>query len=309
LGVIPTSAIAGAGSVQVTVSNPSPGGGSSNSLPFTITAPNSVPTISSLSPSSGPNSATSFVLTVNGTNFQQGATVVWNLINFLPTTFVSATQLTANVPGYLVTAAGSFPVNVVDPFPAGTSSAASFTVTGPPPDFTLNYSGSNSETVTAGQTGIFLNAVYVFALYGFTGTVNLSCSLPAPGTQCSVRPSSVPPQLAATITVTTMARGLAPPSSPIVRFYRWQQFVPLLLLSILLLVLVLRFVRTRRHRLAVALPLAVFVAFLVLQAMGCGGGGSGPSAATGTPAGTYTVAVTGTSGSITHTTALTLIVN
>ena len=309
-GVVPTSSIASAGTFQVTVSNPSPGGGPSNSLPFTITAPSSVPTISSLSPGSGPNDPTSFVLTVNGTNFQQGATVVWNLTNFLSTNFVSATQLTANVPGYLVAAAGSFPVNVVDPAPAGTSSAVNFTVTGPPPDFTLNYAGSNSETVTAGQTATFLNAVYVFALYGFTGTVNLSCSLSAPGTQCSVSPLSVPPQQAATITVTTMARGLAPPSLPVVRFYRWPQFVPPLLLTMLLVISISRFARTRRHRLAGALTLAALVLFLGLQAMGCGGGGggSGPPS-TGTPAGPYTVTVTGTSGSTAHTTTLTLTVN
>src|SRR5260370_22896597 len=52
--IIPASQItvANVGTVQVTVSNPTPGGGPSASLPFTITMPNPIPTISSVTPSS-----------------------------------------------------------------------------------------------------------------------------------------------------------------------------------------------------------------------------------------------------------------
>jgi len=306
---IPVSALTTPGTVQVTISNPSPGGGPSNSLSFTITAPNPVPTITSLSPNTSPNNGSNFVLTVNGTNFLQGATLVWNLGNLLSTTFVSATQLTANVPGYLVTAAGSFPVNIVDPAPGGASNAVNFTVTGPPPDFSLNYAGPSSLTVTAGQTATFSGAVYVFALNGFTGNVNLSCSSPAAATNCSASPSSVPPQQAATFTVTTMARGIAPPSLPTGRLHPSPQWVRVLLLTLLLALVFFRYTQTRRQRLVGALPLAALAVFVLLQAIGCGGGSSGPPPPTGTPAGTYTITVTGTSGNLTHTTTLTLTVN
>jgi photosystem II stability/assembly factor-like uncharacterized protein len=310
-GTVPPSALTTPGTVQVTVSNPSPGGGPSNLLPFIIAVPNPLPTITSISPSSATAGALPN-LTVNGTGFLLGASVYING-QYYPANFLSSTQLTVPLSNFNNIPPGTYPVYVVDPAPGGTSNAVNFTVTGPPPDFTLNYAGATSATVTAGQTATFSNAVYVFALNGFTGTVNLSCSLTAAATRCSVSPSSVPPQQAATVTVTTTAHGIVPPSLPIDRFYLRPELVPLLLVAMLLAVLILRFARTRRQRLAGALPFAVLVLFLVMQAIGCGGGGGGynppPPPPTGTPAGTYTVTVTGTSGTTTHTTTLTLTVN
>jgi hypothetical protein len=115
----------------------------------------------------------------------------------------------------------------------------------------------------------------------------------------------------ATVKVTTMVRGLAPPLWPRVRFIFRPQFLPVVLLTVLLSALLLRFSRTRRQRFAGALPLAGLLLFLMLQAIGCGGGNSTPPPPpppTGTPAGTYTVTVTATSGTLTHTTMLTLVV-
>ncbi len=293
------------GTYSIFVVDPAPAG-TSTAFMFTVTQP-PAPTVTSISPTTAPNSS-SATLTITGTGFEPGASVLFNGSNY-SATVSSSTQLSVVIPLTGV-AAGTYPISVVDPAPAGTSNSVNFTVTGPPPDFSLNYAGATSATVTAGQTATFINAVYVFALNGFTGTVKLSCSLPATATQCSVSPSSVPPQQAATVTVTTMARGVMPPALPIGRFHLQPQHIPLFLLTLLLAILILRFARTRRQRLAGALPFAVLVVFLMLQAIGCGGGGSsGPPPPTGTPAGTYTVTVTGTSGSTTHTTTLTLTVN
>src|SRR5262249_46307888 len=65
---IPASALTTPGTVQVTVSNPTPGGGPSNSVTFTIDAPNPLPTITSISPSSAP-AGTNPAVTITGTGF------------------------------------------------------------------------------------------------------------------------------------------------------------------------------------------------------------------------------------------------
>jgi hypothetical protein len=94
------------------------------------------------------------------------------------------------------------------------------------------------------------------------------------------------------------------------RFIFPPQYLPVVLLTLLLSALLLRFARTRRQRFAGALPLAGLVLFLLMQTIGCGGGSSytPPPPPTGTPAGTYTVTVTATSGTLTHATTLTVVV-
>lgn len=111
------------------------------------------------------------------------------------------------------------------------------------------------------------------------------------------------------VSVTTMARGIASPVEPIGPRYLQPKRVPLLLITLLPAIVVLRFARARRQRLAGAVPLGGLMFFVLLQAIGCGGGGSTPPPPQGTLAGTYTVTVTGTSGSITHSTTLTPTVN
>ena len=228
-----------------------------------------------------------------------------------PANFTSSTQLTATISLGGV-AAGTYPLSVVNPVPSATTSAPfNFIVTGPP-DFSITSSGSTSQTVTAGQTATFTNAISVTAQSGFSAQLNLSCSLPiaATATTCSVNPASIPSGSAtATVIVTTMVRGLVPPLWPRVRFIFWPQFLPLFLLTVLLSALLLRLARTRRQRFAGALPLAILVLLLTMGAIGCGSGGyTPPPPPTGTPAGTYTVTVTATSGTLTHTTTLTVVV-
>src|SRR5262249_28666005 len=90
--------VATAGSASVTVVNPAPGGGTSNTLSFTISSqPNPVPTLTSLSPNSIPAGSAAFILTVNGTDFAPGAVVNWNGSPRV-TTFVSGTEGHAQVP-------------------------------------------------------------------------------------------------------------------------------------------------------------------------------------------------------------------
>jgi hypothetical protein len=296
------------GTIPLYVIDPPPAG-TSAAFNLTVTSP-PAPTITSISPTTGANNGGPITLTVNGTNFLAGALVQFNGVA-QGTSFISSTQLSILI-DLNPFPAGDYPVVVVNPFAAGTSNTVNFTVTGTT-DFSISTPGPVTATINAGQTATFTNVIIVSGTGGFSSPVNLSCSLPATATHCSANPIAISPGQYATVTVTTTARGLAPPSSPVGRFYLRPQWVLVLALTVLLAALFLRFGRTRRPRLVGALPFAALALFLALQAMGCGGGGSSPPPPppppTGTSAGSYTITVTATSGSITHTTTLTLIVN
>ena len=104
---VPAGLLTTAASHQISVLTPD--GVVSNAVAFQVTA---VPTIGSLNPQSITATAPGFTLTVNGSNFLNNMTVVWNGQN-LATTFVSANKLTAPVSAALVTSSGFINVTVV----------------------------------------------------------------------------------------------------------------------------------------------------------------------------------------------------
>ena len=133
--LIPASALTSAGTANVTVQNPTPGGGTSGTLKFTIsTPPNPVPTVTLLSPSSAQAGGPAFTLTVTGTQFISTSQVLWNS-GPVTTTYVSSTSLTAQIPAQdlAMGSAGMANVTVQNPTPGGgTSSAITFTINAPP---------------------------------------------------------------------------------------------------------------------------------------------------------------------------------
>jgi uncharacterized protein (TIGR03437 family) len=113
---VSASLIAIAGTVTVRLAG---AGTLSNPAQFTILpAP---PAIFSLSPNPAPATASALTLTVSGSNFAAGATVLWNG-GALPTSVVSASQLTATVPPSLLSAGPSASIVVANP--GGLASAA-----------------------------------------------------------------------------------------------------------------------------------------------------------------------------------------
>jgi hypothetical protein len=110
--------IAAVAVAQVAVFTPAPGGGTSAQLPFTIVAPNPVPTATTLVPNTAVEGSAAFTLTVNGTGFVAGAEVRWNGAA-RATTFVSATQVTAAIPASDVAAIAVAQVTVFNPAPGG----------------------------------------------------------------------------------------------------------------------------------------------------------------------------------------------
>src|SRR3982751_1304501 len=94
------------------------------------------PTISSISPSSCLAGSPQFILTVNGTLFDNNAVVKWNGSGLTPT-FGCSRQLTAIGHGGLVATAGTASVTVTNPGPPSkTSTAVTFTINNPVPTLT-----------------------------------------------------------------------------------------------------------------------------------------------------------------------------
>jgi len=122
--LIPAAAVALAGTVPVTVYTASPGGGTSNTINFVITASgNPLPVATGLTPNNVTAGGGAFTLAVTGSNFISSSVIKWNNVS-LTTTFVSANQLTAFVPAANIVTAGTASITVFTPVPGGGTSAA-----------------------------------------------------------------------------------------------------------------------------------------------------------------------------------------
>jgi len=122
-----------AGTNQVSVFSPEPGGGTSpTSVTFTVNNP--PPVMTTISPSSlTVGSSSGFQLIINGSGFVSGAIARWNGQD-RATTFVSANQIRAQITASDLLTAGTFPVTVWNPAPGGgLSNAVNFTLNNPVP--------------------------------------------------------------------------------------------------------------------------------------------------------------------------------
>jgi len=98
------------------------------SINVNVEAPNPVPSLTALSPSSATHGGKAFTLTITGSNLVSGCTAKWNGAA-LKTTFVNAGEVTATVPATDIATAGTASVTVVNPAPGGgTSNALTFTI-------------------------------------------------------------------------------------------------------------------------------------------------------------------------------------
>jgi len=182
--------VATAGNVGVTVTNPAPGGGTSTpAVNFTVNsvAPNPVPTVTSINPTSATAGGAAFTLTVNGTNFVKGASSVNFGTNTPTTTFVSATQLTAAVTAAQIATTGNVGVTVTNAPPGGGTStpAVNFTVN-PAPTFSVA-AGNSTVTTAAGAAGSIstgTSAITLTPKNGFSAAVAITCGS-LPGVTCS----------------------------------------------------------------------------------------------------------------------------
>ena len=88
------------------------------------------PAIGAFSPGSATRGSSAFTLTVNGVNFENGAVVRWKGSD-RPTSFVSTTQLTANITASDISTAASANVTVYNPVSNTTSAGKTFIVSEP----------------------------------------------------------------------------------------------------------------------------------------------------------------------------------
>ncbi len=206
----------------------------------------------------------------------------------------------------------------------GATGTGSVTVTAAPtPSFALSNGGN--ITVSPGATTANTSTITVTPSGGFTGAVALTCAIaPAaanhPAT-CALAPASVTITGAtagtSTLTLITTAATTTALTRPKPGRSRWYAAGGASLACVLFFILPKR----RRHVRAM-LGMIVLFACLAVGIVSCGGGsggggggsnggggGGGGTSNPGTTAGTYTVTVTGTAGSTTETTAVTLTVN
>ncbi len=176
--------------------------------------------------------------------------------------------------------------------------------------FTPQTNSSTSATVTPGGTASYL--LNLLSGASFSGNLSLTCSGAPTAAGCYVLPTSLSisanSTIPITITVTTVAQSasLAQPRRGRAPFaFALTLLAPLALAAAW---------QGRRRRNAIGQWVIGGLLALIIAMSSCGGGGGAPpnstsiNKSTGTPAGSYTLTITGTNGTISRSISLTLIV-
>ena len=262
---------------------------------------NPAPAVTSTTPNTGTADGGTSV-TITGTGFRSGLTVSLGGTAATGVRVVNSTSITAITPAH---AAGTVNVVVTNNDAQSGTLPGGFTYIALA-DFTLTASTPWPATVAAG--GSVTSTITINPLNGFNGTLSLSCSSIVPAVTlpptCTFAPSSVTSSGTSTLTVRTTLPTQASlvPRSRSVFYGIWLPVEGLLLLGAGL-------PSRRRRSLCFLFGCVLFSGLGLLTA--CGGGSSsfGGSATgiAGTPTGIYTITISA-SGSMTHTTAVTLTV-
>ena len=263
------------------------------SLLVTLDQPNTTSLmLSSASVDAG--SAVTFTGTVTGNGVPPTGTVTFlNGSSLLDSGSLSGgvasfttSSLTANT--YTVTANYSGDANyAISSSPPSVLSVVDFSLT---PSATIKIAAAGqpgSATLTATPMG------------GFSGTIAYTCTGPPTGAACTITPTST----GATVMVTTTAASAALAPAPGNGLYY------AIVLPGMLGIVLLGQGKNRRGRASHLLTVMCILGLSVTWMSACGGSSnSSGTSNTATPAGTYTLNVTGTSGTLSHNSVVTLVV-
>jgi hypothetical protein len=196
-------------------------------------------------------------------------------------------------PGTLyLTAGGSNQPN----FPAGSSTTAVFASVLPAaavgsPNFSLSLSAQSVAVAPSGSTNLMISAS---AVGEFNGQISVTCSAPA-GLSCAFNPTTISPGSSTSSSTLTISAASTPPGGG-----GYGMFV-LPGLGLLGTVLTTRKRKPLARKSILSMSILGLVLLVSLFAVGCGSGSKAQ-----TPASQAPMMVTGTSGSITHSSAVTV---
>ncbi len=139
--------------LNVSVVNPSPGGGTSTTATLTVAGPTGTPVLTSVSPNSFIAGSAATLVNVVGSNLQVGCTVLWNGTALSTTAFANSyygtIYLGATVPASLIASVGTASVTVNCPTAPAVSNALSVSITNPPAPTLTSISPVAGPTNTA----------------------------------------------------------------------------------------------------------------------------------------------------------------
>jgi len=200
---IPASYVSSPGSLTITVTNPAPATTAATGTLNVVAAP--VPTLTAVAPTTVLEGTTGTVLTLTGTNFAGGESVIYNGVTGspYPTAFVSPTTLTTTIPESVTQTAGNVGVQVTSPTGVlgGVSGSENFTVE---PIVVSTFSIS-PEIVSPGAT---LTGTITLASVAPTGGITVKLSASGASQPYVTFPSTVVvPAGASSVTFSTIQAG------------------------------------------------------------------------------------------------------